>query len=200
MADVRVSIQGRPRDPTIDVRVLQATRRLLEEKGFAATTVREIAELSGVHASAIYRRWSGREEIIEHAVFPGLTAVHVRPTGDLRRDLRRFIRSYLAAFGTPAARTAIPGLLASYQSTGRSGAPEVWFSISARPQFLDILVAAGFGGVSPTIDVDDVFDVLLGAILAKVLVPTVIARNRPVDRLVDQIVQLLQMEPVGLPQ
>ena len=140
------------------------------------------------------------EEIIEHAVFSGLTAVHVRPTGDLRRDLRRFIRSYLAAFGTPAARTAIPGLLASYQSTGRSGAPEVWFSISARPQFLDILVAAGFGGVSPTIDVDDVFDVLLGAILAKVLVPTVIARNRPVDRLVDQIVQLLQMEPVGLPQ
>ena len=196
MDGARVTLQGRPRDPTIDVRVLEATRLLLEERGFSATTVREIAQLSDVHASAIYRRWSCREEIIEQAVFPGLTSVHIRPTGDLRRDLRRFIRSYLAAFGTPAARAAVPGLLASYQATGRSGAPEVWFSISARPQFLEILVAAGLGRVSPAIDADDVFDVLLGAILARVLVPTVIARNRPVERLVDQMLQLLQSESV----
>ena len=183
---------GRPRKQSIDTRVLEATRAILVEKGFEATTVRAIAERSGEHASAIYRRWPSRTEIIEEAVFPGLSSVTVRPTGDLRRDVRRFVRAYLAAFGAPEARAAIPGLLASYQSAGRSGAPEVWLAVSARPQFLDILIAAPAGEVDPDLQPDDVFDLLLGAILARTLVPTVAQRNRPVERLVDAVLRLLQ--------
>jgi AcrR family transcriptional regulator len=182
---------GRPRDLTIDSRVLKATRELLIEKGFDGTNVHSIAERSGEHASAIYRRWPSRVEIIEEAVFPGLSSVRVRPTGDLRRDLGRFVRAYLAAFGAPEARAAMPGLLASYQSAGRSGAPEVWLPVSARPQFIDILVAAPEGEVDPDLEPDDVFDLLLGAILARTLVPTVAQRNRPVERLVDSVLRLL---------
>jgi len=187
---------GRPRDPSIDPRVLEATRQLLTEQGFDATTVQAIAGRSGVHASAIYRRWSSRIEIIEQAVFPGFASITVRPTGDLPADLRRFIRAYLATFGAPAARAAMPGLLASYQSTGRSGAPETWLTVSARPQFLDILREVPTGSVDPHIDPDDVFDVLLGAILARTLIPTVGERNRPIERLVDLTLRLLQ--PAGI--
>lgn len=192
MADDRSPSQlGRPRDLGIDARVLEATRELLVERGFDGTNVHSIAERSGEHASAIYRRWPSRVEIIEQAVFPGLSSVKVRPTGDLRRDLGRFVRAYLAALGAPAARAAMPGLLARYQSTGRSGAPEVWLALSARPQFLDILLAAPAGEVDPDLEPDDVFDLLLGAILARTLVPTVAQRNRPVDRLVDSLLRLL---------
>ena len=183
---------GRPRKAGIDTRVLEATRELLVENGFEATTVRAIADRSGEHASAIYRRWPSRVEIIEEAVFPGLSSVTVRPTGDLRRDLRRFIRAYLGTFGAPEARAAIPGLLANYQSSGRSGAPEVWLSVSARPQFLDILIAAPPGDVDPDVDPGDVFDLLLGAIMARTLVPTVVQRNRPAERLVDAVIRVLQ--------
>jgi len=186
---------GRPRKKSIDARVLEATREILIERGFDATTVRAIAERSGEHASAIYRRWPSRVEIIEESVFPGLSAVMVRPTGDLRRDLRRFVRAYLAAFGAPEARAAMPGLLASYQAAGRSGAPEVWLAVSARPQFLDILVAAPAGEMDPDIDPDDVFDMLLGAILARTLVPTVAQRNRPVERLVDSVLRIVHPAP-----
>lgn len=183
---------GRPRNPDIDARVLDATRELLVAKGFTATTVRAVAERSGVHASAIYRRWPSRVEIVEEAVFPGLSPVAVRPTGDLRRDLRRFVRVYLAVLGSPEARAAIPGLLASYESAGRSGAPEVWLAVSARPQFLDVLVAAPAGTVDPDVDPDDAFDLLLGAILARTLVPTVAQRHRPVEHLVHLLLRLLQ--------
>ncbi|MFE2416730.1 hypothetical protein [Streptomyces hokutonensis] len=69
-----------------------------------------------MHASAIYRRWPSRIELIEEATFPGLSPVSVRPTRDLRRDLRRFIRAYLAAFGAPAARAAAAGLFAHSQT------------------------------------------------------------------------------------
>jgi AcrR family transcriptional regulator len=182
---------GRPRDATIDAKVLDAARDVLVAHGFDGATVQAIAERSGVHASAIYRRWPSRVEIIQQAVFPGLEPVKVRPTGDLRRDLRRFIRACLALIGEPAARAAIPGLLATYQS-GRLPADEEWLAVSARPQFLDILAAAPAGRVDADVDPDDVFDVLLGAMLARILVPTVIQRARPIERLVDLTLRLLQ--------
>ena len=183
---------GRPRDHSIDARVLEATRLLLKDRGFEDTTIRAIAETSGVHASAIYRRWRSRTEIIEMAVYPGISSVVVRPTGDLRRDLRRFIRAHLVAFGAPETKAAMPGLLAAYQASGRSGEPEHWLAVSARPQFLDILLAAPAGSVDPAVDPNDVFDVLLGAMIARVLVPTVAARNRPMEQLVDVVLRLVQ--------
>jgi AcrR family transcriptional regulator len=188
---------GRPRDASIDTRVLDAARELLVEQGYEATNVQAIAERSGVHASAIYRRWPSRVEIIEQAVFPGLAAITVRPTGDLRRDLRRFLRSYVTTLGSPVARAAAPGLLASYQSAGREGMEQALLAVSARPQFLDILRAAPTGDIDPSVDPDDVFDMLLGAILARSLVPTVAQRQRPVERLVDLCLRLLQPAAVG---
>jgi hypothetical protein len=119
----------------------------------------------------------------------------VRPTGDLRRDLRRFIRTHLAAFGAPEARAAMPGLLATYQSSGRSGAPEEWLAVSARPQFLDILIAAPSGALDPSVNSEDVFDILLGAMIARTLVPTVATRNRPLEQLVDATLRLVQLPP-----
>lgn len=184
--------RGRPRDASIDARVLDATRALLTEQGFDATTVQAIGERSGVHASAIYRRWSSRAEIIERAAFHGLSSVAVTPAGDLEHDLRRFIRAYLAAIREPAARAALPGLLRSYEADANQRSPEVWLAISVRPQFAAILRAAPPAAVDGAVDPDDVFDVLLGAILARVLIPTVVRRDRPVERLVELTLRMLR--------
>lgn len=187
--------RGRPRDPTIDRRVLDATRDLLVEEGFDGTTIQAISGRSGVPASAIYRRWPSRVEIIERAVFPDGAPINGPATGDLRRDLRQFVRSYLQIFGSPAARAAMPALLASYQATGRSGAAETWSAVSGRPQFAQILRRAEPDVVDGTLDADDVFDLLIGAMVARTLIPTIAERNRPIDRLVDLTVRLLK--PAG---
>lgn len=196
-ADSTTRGPGRPRDATIDERVLASTRELLVEHGFDGTTVQAIAARSGVHASAIYRRWPSRIEIIEQAVFPGLSSPSVSPTGDLARDLRRFVRAYHSALNEPATRAAMTGLLASYQTAGRFPADENWLAVSARPQFYDILAAAFGGGEAPGVDPDDVFDLLMGALLARVLVPTVAQRNRPLERLVEMVLRVLA--PAGAP-
>jgi AcrR family transcriptional regulator len=183
---------GRPRDAGLSERALAAARELLTESGFEATTIQAVAARSGVHASAIYRRWPSRIELIEEAVFPGFSPLSVRPTGDLRGDLRRFIRAYVAAFSAPAARAAAGGLLAHHQASGRPGQPEAYQRVSARPQFQAILRAAPAGSIDPAVDPDDVFDMLLGAVLTRTLVFTVTSRQRPVERTVEMILRLLQ--------
>jgi len=181
---------GRPRDATIDERALAATRELLAEVGFEGTTVQAVAHRSGVHASAIYRRWPARVNLIEAALSP-VRQVTVAPTGDLRRDLRRFLRAYVAMLTGPAVSAAASGLFTHYATTGTSSTTD-FVAVSARPQLVAILRAAPPGAVDPSLDIDDVFDVLLGAVLARALVPTVAARKRSVDKLVDLAVRMVR--------
>ena len=97
----------------------------------------------------------------------------------------------IAAKGTPAAQAAIPGLMASYQR-GAVAASAQWIPISVRPQFYEILRAATPEQVDPSLDPDEIFDMLLGAILAHTFVPTAAGRARPVDRMVDLVVRLVR--------
>jgi AcrR family transcriptional regulator len=182
---------GRPRDTQLGERALSATRALLVEVGFEGTTIQAVAERSGVHTSAIYRRWSSRLELIEEATFPGFTPLSVQPTGDLRRDLRSFLRLYIATFNAPSLRAATPGLIAHHQRA-RGKASETYLRVSARPQFEQILKAAPPGSVSADIDPDDVFDMLLGAVLVRTLVHPVTARQKPIERTVEMIMRLVR--------
>ncbi len=183
---------GRPRDASIDARVTTATRELLAEQGYEATTVQAIATRAGVHASAIYRRWPSRIELIEAAVSPSADLAQFRPTGELRRDLRRFMRAYVAMFAEPAAQAAVRPLLVHYQTSGADRDASGFLNISTRPQFAEILRAASPRSVDPTIDPDDVFDMVLGSLLARSLVPTVASRRRPLERLIDLVVRAVE--------
>lgn len=187
---------SRPRDTSIDERALVATLEILAEEGFEGTTMQAVAARADVHASALYRRWPSRVALIEDAISPTVAAASFAPTGDLERDLRRFVRAHAATWSTPAARAAMPGLLVHYQASGTTRSEEEWLPISARPQFLDILRAAPEGTLDPSVDPDDVFDVLLGAVMARSLVPTVVERDRPLERMLELVLKMLAPSPV----
>jgi AcrR family transcriptional regulator len=104
---------GRPRDSRIDDAVLQATVELLEEVGYLRLTVAAIAERAGTNKPAIYRRWPTKAHLVHHAVFPVESPPAEMPVdGDLRSELRVLVATGLKVLGTPAARAALPGLLA----------------------------------------------------------------------------------------
>jgi AcrR family transcriptional regulator len=161
--------RGRPRDSEIDARVLDATVALLAERGFAETTVQAIARRAGVGPPAIYRRWSSRIDLIEHAVFPAVDAVAIRATGDLRADIQRYVDAYTDAYRSPAARAAVPALLSIYQSDGdaRRRLPR-HMGQSVRRDFHAMLRAAPPHLVDPAVDPHDVLDMLIGAVIYRV--------------------------------
>jgi AcrR family transcriptional regulator len=96
--------------------VLAATRELLVEEGYQATTIVAIARRAGVGAPAIYRRWPRREAIIEDAVFGELEPTAIpEATGELRKDLHAWTLTFIRQFADPVTRAAIPGLLMAYE-------------------------------------------------------------------------------------
>jgi AcrR family transcriptional regulator len=188
MSDVAKRLRGRPRDDDIDRRVLDAARDLLAAEGFAAATIQAIARRAAVRSSAIYRRWPSRIELIEEAIFPGLDDVAVEPTGDLRRDLDRFVAAYRSVMGTPAGLAALPALLSTYHSGADRRDPAARWR-SARPQFRAILDAAPAGEIDPALGADDLFDLLVGAVLFRIFIASQGLRADAPDHTVELVMR-----------
>jgi AcrR family transcriptional regulator len=103
---------GRPRDPRIDGAVLAATRELLEEVGYLQLTIAAIADRADTNKPAIYRRWPTKAHLVHEAVFPAQDPASFVPGGDLRGDIRSLVALGVELLGRPAARAALPGLIA----------------------------------------------------------------------------------------
>ncbi|AEV72915.1 transcriptional regulator, tetR family [Mycolicibacterium rhodesiae NBB3] len=102
---------GRPRDASIDARVLDVTRALLVEVGWDELSMRLIATRSGVSRSSLSRRWSSKAELVLHAIL-GETP-DLAPFADTDRLgwVDWVARGSRELYARPEVRAAIPGLL-----------------------------------------------------------------------------------------
>jgi AcrR family transcriptional regulator len=109
--------RGRPRDPSVETVVLAAVRQSLIEDGFEATTIPSIARRTGIGAPTIYRRWPTQIELVEAIfddLFSGRQLEIPADEGDFRQVIREMAEGAFFFHGHPAARRALPGLLAAY--------------------------------------------------------------------------------------
>lgn len=103
---------GRPRDGRIDAAVIAATRELLLETGYPALSLSAIAARAGTTTAAIYRRWSGKTQLVHEAVLSAESVPAPNSSGDIRRDIRVLVETIRAMFDRPEVRLALPGLIA----------------------------------------------------------------------------------------
>lgn len=118
------SAAGRPRDTRIDAAIITATRELLLETGYAALTLSAIAARAGTTTAALYRRWSGKAQLVHEAVLqvdalPATRRHQVSPSGpraeppaDPPAEIRVLVETIRAIFDRPEVRVALPGLIA----------------------------------------------------------------------------------------
>ncbi|MBB0970028.1 TetR family transcriptional regulator [Dietzia aerolata] len=118
------SAPGRPRDGRIDAAIISATRELILDTGYASLSLSAIAAHAGTTTAALYRRWSGKAELVHEAVLSA-DAIPAREFDgshggeDCSRDggaagseIRALVETVRAIFDRPEVRAALPGLIA----------------------------------------------------------------------------------------
>ncbi|MFI5497528.1 TetR/AcrR family transcriptional regulator [Nocardia asteroides] len=108
------SARGRPRDHRTHAAILTAAEQLVVEVGYSATSVSAIATRAGVGKDAIYRRWSGKPELIYEALFTQVDFGPVPDEGSVRADVTALVSALVAEFSAPAAAAVLPGLLGDF--------------------------------------------------------------------------------------
>ncbi|MFD9895877.1 TetR/AcrR family transcriptional regulator [Amycolatopsis sp. NPDC059027] len=125
---------GRPRSERARAAVLHAVDDLLLEVGYAAMTMKGIAEKAGVGRQTVYRWWSTKAEILfEASAADASHELAVDPTGDPLGDLTAYVdalvrflthspagAAYRALLGEAQHDSAVADLLASKDILGDS--------------------------------------------------------------------------------
>ncbi|WP_018179668.1 TetR/AcrR family transcriptional regulator [Jongsikchunia kroppenstedtii] len=84
---------GRPRSSTARRSIIKATLSLVNERGYGAATMEEIARRAGVSKQTVYRWWPSPAAIVLEAINEGASRAAPLPdSGDFDADLREFIR------------------------------------------------------------------------------------------------------------
>lgn len=154
--------------------MLAATRELLVRDGYADLTLDAVAARARTTKPAIYRRWRSKAHLVHEAAFP-TEAAHDEADGawdgTLAGDLRAMVAATARILSAPAARAALPGLVAEFQADPllhaallerfRGGALT---EVSARLQR-----AAADGQARPDLDTGQLIAAMAGSVLFTLL-------------------------------
>ncbi len=164
---------GRPRDLSIDGRVLEIARRHLAEHGYDGLSLAAVADEAGTTRPALYRRWPGKAELATAAI-AALSTAHTRePTGDPYSDLVAELTAFrrgvtrpdgLSLVGTMLQHGTDPDLLRLYRE--RLVTPR-------RTRLRAILERAISQGLIPGGDIDLAVASLTGSFYALALAGTI---------------------------
>lgn len=103
--------RGRPRDTSIDERVLKATRALLVEVGWQRLSMRLVAARSGVGRASLDRRWPSKAALVLHAILGESPDLAPFAGTDLTGWIDWVVRGSHELFDRPEVKAAAPGLL-----------------------------------------------------------------------------------------
>lgn len=193
------SVAGR-RDPAtrapraeVRERVLGATVGLLHEMPYGALTIDRIAERAKASKATIYRWWPSKGAVVADALADSITQTAVVPTGDLRADLERIVRTAADGFGRMPIGQSMGAL--TFELASDPEAAELFKQRFVAPRRASVRAvideAIARGELPPETQPELLMDSFVGAILYRVVVT-----GGPTDeRFVQDMVDLLLRRP-----
>ena len=82
-------------------KIIDATMSLVRDKGYVATTTKDIARLAGVNESTLFRKFNSKKDIVLHGIEQEkwranlTTEIFQNVSWDLRTDLEMFMSEYM---------------------------------------------------------------------------------------------------------
>ncbi|MFG2556815.1 TetR/AcrR family transcriptional regulator [Streptomyces sp. NPDC048581] len=170
---------GRPRSTAAATAILAATREALVEVGWSRLTLGDVATRAGVAKTTLYRRWSGKNELVVDAVAELFDELELPDRGSLAADIEGVVLQFAAILARPEARS---GLMAVVAESTRDDAlrERIRTSIVERQKRLVVQGrsrAQKRGELPPETDpeeaartVDLIFDIVAGSVVHRCLV------------------------------
>lgn len=106
---------GRPRDASIDERVLAVTRELLIETGWRGLSVRAVAQRAGVGRASLNLRWPSKAALVLHAILGDAPDLTPFEGTDVTGWIDFVVRGSRQLFSRPDVSAAAPGVLLALQ-------------------------------------------------------------------------------------
>jgi AcrR family transcriptional regulator len=187
--DSRGRRPGRPRDPSYDKAIVDATLEILFEKGYSGLTIDGVAARTGVGRPTIYRRWPSKPALVIAALAQSVGLAPTPDTGTLRDDLLAFQRQQVRMLNAPGSRRITAGLVADLVAEPELADTYVRDYISPRRESVWQALYRGIdrGELRPDADFPLIYDLLLGPLFMRSVV-----RGEPLGPdLADQIVDLV---------
>lgn len=165
--------QGRPRSAESHQAMLQATLELLAEVGFEAMSVEGVAARAGVGKTTIYRRYSGKEELVAAAIEQVREEVVIPNTGKLWNDMDALIEQSAQITLSPIGRQAVAMIVSS--AAGNAQFAQIYWDKYLEPRraaFAIILERAkARKEIQADLDPGLVFDTMSGIMLYALIFP-----------------------------
>ena len=171
--------RGRPRNAVTDRAILQAGLQLFIDHGVEGTSIEQIAKQAGVGKPSIYRRWSGKEELIA-AAMETLIAEEVRWASAEAIDIASLyalveaaIEGVAAASARPQYRALVARVYGSAVSHPALLATYWQHYVVPRRELANRLLerARQLGTVGADLELDVAIDMMVGAVTYRVLQP-----------------------------
>jgi AcrR family transcriptional regulator len=157
---------GRKRSEASRQAILEASLRLLRERGYGALTTDAIAASAGVGKQTIYRWWSSKAEVVLEALAEQARAIGAPQTGALEGDLEAFFdASFRLLRGPRGTGLVLKGLMAEAQLDAAFGRRFSTFIEARRSALRAVLLRHA----KPGAQVEGMVDMLFGALWYRLL-------------------------------
>ncbi|WP_336208035.1 TetR/AcrR family transcriptional regulator [Nonomuraea sp. LPB2021202275-12-8] len=152
---------GRPRSEVARHAILRAALELCVRDGYAAVTLKGIAEAAGTGRQTLYRWWPTKAQVLLEAVAEAVGTQPPTPpdSGDPQEDLVVFLRETFALAHGSAGRVVV-GLMLDAQSDPALAAELDARLLSPRRRALRGVLERGAPDVDPELAVDVAFGVM----------------------------------------
>lgn len=186
--------RGRPRNPDVEPRVYAAALEIYGERGWYGFSLESVSRVAGVGQAAIYRRWTGKADLLARAVASVELPLPELDTGSSRTDLevlgRHLVELYRGPSGVVGLRLVLdarthPELAEQFERMLTTARSRAVGEVVRRAHRRGDLAAGTSVGLA--------LQVLVGATLSHVLMTPVagLASTTPDETFVGQLVDRL---------
>jgi AcrR family transcriptional regulator len=188
--------RGRPRDRTLDARILEQVLALLASHGYAGLRLDELAERSGVAKTTILRRWPSKAAVAAAGVERlALQSVDVPDSGTLRGDLHALLHGAAETFARGRGQF-VPRLIR--EAGHHPEITEMLFTVihTRRQGYRRALASAiARGELAASTDQELLIDLLIGPVWTRLLITRDPVTGPYVDSIVDAVLAAFDVKP-----